>query len=206
VALDSNAVKGAENQYSGPDRCAKEVRSVLTRWGGRVACDGNDVPTFCPAPRRGTRREPVWTFHAQRCDGNYHRAGGQYRKALTSEEAACLAVQYIPRKNVDMTHCKGHRIRGIVPTRASAPITAFRWRGTLGQRHLELRDSLCRRIGNPGIPGVLPGPSRRHRSRRRRLSRPSWHRSHLLEQDMTTKTEDKPLDLEAFDTLFNKRD
>jgi hypothetical protein len=33
------------------------------------------------------------------------------------------------------------------------------------------RGPLCRRIGNPGIPRVLPGPGRRHRSRRRRLSR-----------------------------------
>jgi uncharacterized protein (DUF427 family) len=105
-------------------------------------------------------------------------------KALTLKEAAYPAVQYIPRKDVDMTQLQRTSHQTYCPYKGECAYYSIpAGGGTFGQRRLDLRGSLWRRNGNPGIPGVLPGPGRRHRSRRRRLSRPSSCRSHLLEQE-----------------------
>ena len=54
--------------------------------------------------------------------------GGQViadtREALTLREASYPAVQYVPRKDVDMTLLAGPITRRTAPTRAMLPITA----------------------------------------------------------------------------------
>jgi uncharacterized protein (DUF427 family) len=48
------------------------------------------------------------------------------REASTLREASYPAVQYVPRKDVDMTLLERTDQSPTAPTRASAPITAFR--------------------------------------------------------------------------------
>src|SRR6266852_5192608 len=63
-----------------------------------------------------------------------------------------------------------------------------RRRRAVGQRGLELRNSSCRRIGNPGIPGVLPGPGRCHRDRQQRLN--SVAQARRLDSDVLAERDD----------------
>jgi uncharacterized protein (DUF427 family) len=81
------------------------------------------------------------------------------REALTLKEAAYPAVQYIPRKDIDQTQLQRTSHQTYCPYKGECAYYSIpAGRGTLGQRRLELRGPLCRRIGNPGIPRVLPGP------------------------------------------------
>ena len=77
------------------------------------------------------------------------------REALTLKEAAYPPVQYIPRKDVDMTQLQRTAHQTYCPYKGGVRLLQHSGRRrTLGQRRLELRSSSCRRIGNPGIPGV----------------------------------------------------
>src|SRR6266853_3090240 len=78
------------------------------------------------------------------------------REALTLKEAGDPPVQYIPRKDVDMTQLQ-RTARETYCLSLQGRVRLFQHSGrrrTLGQRRMELRSSLCRRIGNPGIPSI----------------------------------------------------
>jgi hypothetical protein len=74
------------------------------------------------------------------------------REALTLKEATYPAVQYIPRRDVDM---RQHLLS--LQGRLRLLQHSGR-RGTLDQRRVDLRGTVCRGIGDPGIPRVLPRP------------------------------------------------
>ena len=106
------------------------------------------------------------------------------REALTLKETAYPPVQYLPRKDVDMTQLQRTAHQTYCPYKGDCTYYSI---PAGGERSVNAVWSYeAPYVAVSAIREYLafyPGPGRRHRSRRRSLSRPSWRRSHLLEQE-----------------------
>jgi uncharacterized protein (DUF427 family) len=88
------------------------------------------------------------------------------REALTLKEAAYPPVQYIPRKDVDMTQLQRTAHQTYCPYKGECAYYSIPAGGERSVNAVWSYEAPHVRIGNPGIPGVLPGPGRRHRQQR----------------------------------------
>jgi hypothetical protein len=82
-------------------------------------------------------------------------------EALTLYEAHYPAVQYIPRKDVDMTQLTRSDRTTYCPYKGDAAILQHpRGRRALDRCGVELRDALCARRQHQGSPCILPRSGR----------------------------------------------
>jgi uncharacterized protein (DUF427 family) len=86
------------------------------------------------------------------------------REALTLREAAYPAVQYIPRKDVEMALLDRTDHATYCPYKGDCAYFSIPLgRRAIDQRSVELRDPLCLRRGHQGPSRLLPRPRRRDR-------------------------------------------
>jgi len=85
------------------------------------------------------------------------------REALTLREAAYPAVQYIPRKDVDMALLARTDHATYCPYKGDSSYFSIPLGGALGERGLDVRESLCGRQLHRGPSRLLSRPRRRGR-------------------------------------------